>query len=191
MRSRFLLLLVLAAAFSGGCRHIPYLKKFVKPDYYPYLASKLYSFEYKRKWGDPHKTEHGVEVRSPDGTGSWTLEFLPEKDKDFKPVDKYRRDMAVWGSTEDSHVVKNVVFSSRTAVQIQFTHYEYDQNYLVGERVHVQTVNVTAVPDPRGMFIITYRAPREEFWNRKTRKEYDRWLQTLVLSYPPEEKPRR
>ena len=189
MRIRNLLLLAVVAL--GGCRHIPYFKKWAKPPYYPYLATKLYSFEYKRKWGDPLKIKHGVEVRSPNATGSFAIEFIPKADQDYLPIEKYRRDMAVWGSVEDSHVVKTVSFSSRPAYNIQFTAYEYDQNYLVGEQVKVQTVNVTAIPDPRGMFIHTYRAPREHFWNRKTRKEYVRWLQTLVLSFPPEEKPRR
>ncbi|MBI4345830.1 MAG: hypothetical protein HY553_03180 [Elusimicrobia bacterium] len=188
MRKSWAVLALVLVAAAAGCRHIPYLKKWAKKPYYPYLGSKMYSFEYPRKWGDPITLDHGVELRSPQGTGSFSIQFIPKAHKDYKPPEKYRREMGTWGSVEDSHIVKQVVFSSRTAYNVIFTHYEYDHRYMVGQQLNVQRVDHTAIPDPRGMFVHVFRAPREHWNDRRLRKEYRRWLGTLVLSAPPEQR---
>jgi hypothetical protein len=172
---------------SLGCAHIPYFKRWAKKPYYPYLKHKMFSFEYPRKWGDPVATEYGVEMRHPDGLGLFSIEYIPNEAKAYKPPDKYRRDMTVWGSVEDTHVLTRIQFSSRTAYNVRFTSYEYDARYLLGEQVKVQMTDHTMVVDPRGLFVLTFRTPRDEFWNRKMRKEHRHWLGSLVLAAPPED----
>lgn len=184
---RLVLPFLLAAVASSGCAYIPYFKRWAKKPYYPYLKSKMFSFEYPRKWGDPVATDHGVEVRHPEGLGSFSIEFIPKEHRDYKPPEKYRRDMAGWGSVEDTHVIARVEFSSRPAYNVRFTSYEYDARYLLGEQVRVQLTDHTMVSDPRGLFVIVYRTPRDEFWNRKLRKEYRHWLASLVLAAVPQE----
>lgn len=186
MTRRFAVL-VAFLLLGSGCAHIPYFKKWHKKPYLPYLKSKMFSFEYPRKWGDPNPLEFGAELRHPEGLGRFSLEFIPKTAPTYKTPEKYRREMSQWGSVEDKHLVARIEFSSRPAYNVQFTSYEYDARYLLGEQVKVEFTDYTVAADPRGVFVLIFRAPREHFWNKKLRKEYRRWLNSLVLAALPQD----
>ena len=178
--------LLAAVLPAAGCSHIPYLKKLVKPRYYPYLESRLFSFVYPRKWGEPAKLEYGVQLREPGGRMACSVEFLPKESKAYVPPDTYRKDMSQWGAVEDDHRVYRIEFSSRPALQVRFTTYEYDARYLLGQQVRVSKTEQIMVPDPRGLFRIAYQTPVDLFWEKRNRKEFEHFLGSLVLSYPSE-----
>lgn len=186
MTRRFLAALILVAA-CGGCRHIPYFKKWYKAPYLPYLKHKMFSFEYPRKWGDPVKLDYGAELREPEGLGSFSIEWIPKEAKDYKNPEKYRREMALWGSVEDRHIVNRLEISSRTAYNVTFTSYDYDPRYMLGEKVQIGMTDFTVAADPRGVFVLVLKAPRGNFWDKKLRKEYDRWRASMTWSALPEE----
>ena len=118
---RALPLLLLVA--SAGCAHIPYFKKWAKKPYLPYAKSKRYAFEYPRKWGEPVATGRGAELRHPDGLGSFSIAFVHKNDPDYQSPDKYRRDMAAWGSVEDAHMVSRIEFSrDRKSTRLNSSH---------------------------------------------------------------------
>ncbi|MCX5790037.1 MAG: hypothetical protein NTX64_16265 [Elusimicrobia bacterium] len=178
-----------AALAAAGCARIPYLKRFVKPPYYPYQKkTALYSFEYPRKWGEPSKMEFGAELREPKGRMTVSVEFVPKESKAYVDPATYRKDMSQWGSVEDEHRVYRVEISStaRQGLQARFTTYEYDARYLLGQEVRVTMTELTIVPDPRGLFRVVYRAPRNLFWNAANRRQLQHFLKSLVLSPPPE-----
>lgn len=186
MARRILATVMLAFVFAG-CKHIPYFKKWYKPPYLPYLGSKMFSFEYPRKWGEPAKLEHGAEIREPKGLGSFSIEWIPKEAKAYKTPDKYRREMALWGSVEDSHIVRKIEISSRTAFNVVFTGYEYDPRYMLGEKVAVRMTDFTVAADPRGVFVLTLKAPRESFRHPKLRKEHARWRESMTWASLPQD----
>ncbi|MBI4424390.1 MAG: hypothetical protein HY554_11710 [Elusimicrobia bacterium] len=174
---------MLAAALFSGCARMPYFKRWAKKPYLPYLESKLFSFEHPRAW-QPVRLPDGAEVRDPDGGAVFSVEFLPLAHPAYKPPKEYRRDMAAWGAIEDKHLVYEIELSSRPAYRVLFTTYEYDARYLLGEKVRVESAELTLVPDERGLFLVKYRAPRGEFDAARNRAQYARFLENLVLSAP-------
>ena len=186
MVRKTLLLLACLAVAASGCSHIPYFRRWAKKPYYPYLKNKMFSFEHPRKWGDPIEIPGGVEFRAPERTAAFSMAFIERADPEYKDPDLYRRAMASWGAVEDEHRVETVEISSRTAYRVRHTTYRYDPEYLLGEKYQVSFTETMIVPDPRGLFIIRYYAPLEEFWRRRNLKHYQYFLRSLVMSAPKE-----
>ncbi len=171
----------------AGCSHIPFFKRWArKAPFLPYQADPMFSCQYPRRWL-PELIEGGVRFREPKGRAHFSIIFVAKDEKGYKPPDELRREMAAWGSTEDPHLVSDTLISSHTAFRVRYTRYEYDPQYLLGEKARVSLAEASAVPDPRGVFLILYRAGREDFWRKKYRAPYLHFLNSLLFSPLPEE----
>lgn len=155
-----------------------------KPTYYHYLDNPWFTCEYPRKWGDGTRIPGGVEFREPENRARFSIAYIPRDDPEYRDPDRYRRDMAAWGSVEDAHRVLETQVSSRTAYAVQFTNYEYDPEYLLGQKVDVRYVEAIMVPLESGMYVLRYQADKNKFWAKKFRKPYEYFLQNLILIEP-------
>lgn len=186
-RTRPACLLLAAAAALSGCSYIPIVRAFFRKPYLPYLYSSEFSFEYPWRWGDGRKIAGGVEFKEPEGRALFAVVYHPKGSPKYIEPARYRQEMPDWGAVEDSHVVYDVVVSSRPAHMVQFTVYEYDPELLLGAQAKVRFTEIIMAPDPKGIYLIRYEAEKADFWKPRYRRHYEHFLKTLVL-VPHEEK---
>jgi len=167
---------------ASGCGRVPALKP-----YYPYLGHPRFSFEYPRLW-KAQSIPGGVSLLEPKGRAEISIAYHSQGTPEYKPPELYRQYMAAWGAVEDSHQVSEVSVSSHTAFMARFTSYQYDPEYLLGEKVKVLLVEVLMVPEPEGMYVVRYQARKDDFWKKSWRGCYEHFLGSLILAWP---KPRK
>lgn len=171
----------------SACAHIPFFRRWARKPYIPYEANPRFSFEYPRGWSAGVAIPGGIEFRDPKGRAAFSAAFYARGSKEYKPPELYRQYMSGWGAVEDAHRAYKVVVSSRTGYQVQFTTYDYDPEYLLGERYRVWFTEATMLPEADGLFVLRYHAPRSEFWKNRHRRHYLHFLKSLALTTPPEE----
>ncbi|OGR82795.1 MAG: hypothetical protein A3J74_10790 [Elusimicrobia bacterium RIFCSPHIGHO2_02_FULL_57_9] len=115
------------------------------------------------KWGEPVKAASGLEWRQPKGRARIAVNFLVPDAEGYKPQEDYLKDMRAAGSPEDSHMLREVILSSRTAYAATYTTYYYPPADLVGSRVEIYRSETLLVPDNGGFYLVRYRAQREHF----------------------------
>lgn len=172
----------------GGCanaprwvRVTPVLKLIYRPYASPYMENPKFSFDIKRTWKGPIPIEGGVRFRHPRGVASISVSYHLEGASGWKEPREYKRWMRLQGSTEDSHIVDQVVVSSYPASHVVFTTHEYSPEYLLGVKKEVIRTELLLLPDEQGIFLIRYDAAVRDF--ARQRKVFVRMLDSLTLAY--------
>lgn len=192
MRAAALLLAAVAlAACANPPRWVKRTRPFTilyRPYALPYLENPKFSFEMKRDWKGPENVEGGVRFRAPRGEAAVTVTYVLEGAPGWREKKAWRQWMRQQGSTEDSHVVDEVVVSSRPAVHVVYTEHHYDPEVLLGERSTVRRVELLVHPDEQGAFLIRYEGLLRDF--HRHRGAFLRMLESLTLAFadppPPE-----
>lgn len=192
-RAFLVLSLLTAAAFGGaGCanpprfvKRTPGLRLLYRPWSKPFLDHPQFSFYIKSDWEGPQSVDGGVRFVDPRGRAWISVVFLMPNMEGYKPLSDYRQYMREQGTIGDSHVLSEIQISSRTASVARFTTYDYSPEFLLGEVVNVLYTELVLVPDPAGIYVIRYEAPKESFF--RFYRVQASMLQTMTLATPREE----
>ncbi|MFA6028775.1 MAG: hypothetical protein WC969_02850 [Elusimicrobiota bacterium] len=180
-------LLLLAAALPvlacanppNFVKKTPVLRTLYRPPFKPYLDSPVFSFEIRRSWTGPEPVAGGTRYRSKDGASTIEVAFHAENAKGWRPVAELRRDMAAWGSVEDTHTVVPVRVSTASAYRVAFTSYEYDPEYLLGASSRVTFTDFVLVPDPEGIIVARLRVPKGDY--ERHLRTFNELLRSMVI----------
>lgn len=193
--SRVLSGLIVLTFMTGflGCRNPPrfvkrtrVLRLLYRPWSRPFLDHPQFSFYIKSSWKGPFSLPGGVRYTDPKKRAWITVQFIMPNMKGYKRPNKYRQHMREQGTVGDSHVLRTVEISSRTASVARFTTFNYSPEFLLGESVKILQTEVTMVPDQAGIYIMRYEAPKRNFFRfYKVQQEF---MKSLVLASPMEEK---
>lgn len=180
-------------AVASGCanpprfvKRTPVLRLLYRPWSKPFLDHPQFSFYIKRDWKGPDSVDGGVRFVDPKDRAWISIRFLLPNAEDYKTPNRYRQYMREQGAVEDSHVLRTVQISSRTASIARFTTYNYAPEFLLGESVKVLYTEMTMIPDPAGVYILRYEAPKKYFF--KFHRVHRELMQSLTLATPAEEK---
>ncbi|MFH1726156.1 MAG: hypothetical protein ABII00_16225 [Elusimicrobiota bacterium] len=163
-------------------RRMPLLRLLHRPWGMPYFGDPRFSFQVKKDWVGPEALDDGVRFSDPKGRGRLEIFFHKKGTPGWKEPGAYRRFMREQGSTEDAHVLDEIVISSRAASVARFTTYLYAPAFLLGTKVDVATTVLILAPSPQGNFVIRFETVRERFPGLyRVLREF---LETLTLSEP-------
>jgi len=191
---RILLALSFSAAASagGGCanpprfvKRTPVLRLLYRPWSKPFLDHPQFSFYIKSNWKGPQSVDGGVRFSEPKGRAWVSILFLMPSMEGYREINDYRQHMREQGTVADSHVLTEMEISSRTASVARFTTFDYSPEFLLGEVVKVLYTELILVPDPAGIYLIRYEAPKDQFF--RFYRVQERMLESLTLATPKEE----
>lgn len=180
--------LIAALALACGCataprfvRRTPMLRRlFFRPAVKPYLASQRYLFFYPRGWREPEPIKNGVAVAAPKGRARIGLQYFSKDELGFVPPVKFRQWLREQGEVDDSHLLDELLVSSRAAVRARFHATEYETGALLGSRSESRYSEVLMIDDPDGYFVARFDAPRDRA--RRYLPAFAGLLDTLMLS---------
>lgn len=182
-------LILAAACLPCACswaprfvRKTPVLRLLYRPSILPYLDDPMFSLEVRRGWKGPEKIPGGVRYEA-GGRASISVAFHASGTEGWKPPEEFRRRMKESGSVEDSHILQEVVLSSRPACRIGYTTYLYDREVLLGERVDIRYTDLVMVPDPEGIFTAKLESAKADY--PVYRRDFENLLENLTLRQPP------
>lgn len=177
-------LCVLPAACSRPrfIRKVPGLRVFYRPWASPYLEHPRFSFEIKRSWKGPEPAVGGPIFTEPKGRAAVSVAFHAQGEPGYKPPTAYRQHMREQGAVHDSHILTELLISSRTASRAVYTSYRYHPEYLLGEQVQTRMTDHIMIPDEEGIYVVRYEADRRHFF--RFHHVLERMLKTLVLLEP-------
>ncbi len=176
-----------------GCRNPPrfvkrnpVLRVLYRPYGKPFLDHPQFSFYIKRNWEGPQSLTGGVRFAEPRERAWITIQFLMSNMEGYRTAGNFRQHMREQGTVGDSHVLREIEISSRTASAARFTTYNYSPEFLLGESVKILKTEMTMVPDQAGVYIIRYEAPAGNF--HRFYGVHEKFIESLILATPGEEK---
>jgi len=166
-------------------KRTPVLRLLYRPWSKPFLDHPQFSFYIKRDWNGPISINGGVRYFEPKKRAWITVQFLMSNMEGYKSPNRYRKFMREQGTIGDSHILDTIEISSRTADVARFTTYDYAPEYMLGESYKVLMTEMTMIPDPAGVYVLRYEAPRRYFSKfYKVQKEF---INSLAVASPREE----
>ncbi len=114
-------------------------------------------------WGQPKAAPGGLRWSEPKGRAEVLVAYMQPDVPGYKPRDRYLDDMRAAGSPEDTHVLTEIMISSRPAQVATYTTYLYGEAALPGSEVRVFKTETLLVPAADGYYILRYRALRASF----------------------------
>lgn len=132
------------------------------------------------EWGEPREVPGGLEWRHPRREARVQVAL-----RSSPPLSQALEELKGLGSTEDSHVHREVRLSTRSAYAVRYTTHHYPEPYLTGSVVKVAVTETLLVPDRDGYWVVQMRAARGEF--SKLLADFVRFRDLLKLDPPPKE----
>lgn len=129
----------------------------------PRLQADHFSYIDLLQWGQPIKTAMGLEWRQPQDRARIAVNFSASGTEGYKPREGYLTDMRAAGSPEDSHMIRDIILSSRTAHAATYTTYYYPPSNLVGHEPEVYRTETILIAAGDDYHLVRYRARREYF----------------------------
>ncbi len=189
MFRRVLILLCVFVGAGPGCANPPRFVKnsdrlsrwFYRPPNSPHIYSDRIFFEISRKWKGPETNALG-EVRyvHPKGRAFIIAAWYANGSADWMPPVKYRQYMREQGTVSDSHMLEEIVVSSRTASRAVFTDIEYDPERVLGAKSKSTRIEIVMVPDAAGLYVFRYESSTRLF--RRYRRVFAEVLKTAILA---------
>lgn len=132
------------------------------------------------EWGEPRSLPGGLEWRHPDKEARIQVEL-----RSSPPLSRALESLKGLGSSEDSHVHRDVLISTRPAHAVRYTTYHYPEPYLTGSVVKVAVTETLLVPAAGGYWVVQMRAARGDF--SKLLPAFVKFRDLLRLDPPPKE----
>jgi hypothetical protein len=129
----------------------------------PLHETARFSYVDTLEWGEPTPVKEGLEWRHPKEKARIRLRLVTGREAALRPLAAFLRELKEQGSPEDTHILREVVLSSRPASAVRYTTYHYPEPYLVGSVVRVSITETLVVEDPQGYFVLQFRCAREDF----------------------------
>jgi hypothetical protein len=139
-------------------------------------------FTYKDEflhWGKPNPITGGLEWKQPQDYARIALVVLTPGMRGYRPKDEYLKFLRDAGSPEDSHVLKEELFSGKPAYTALYTTYFYPEGNLAGSAVRTLITETVYVPDGDANVLLVYRARKKYFDH--FHKHFDRFRASVVL----------
>lgn len=146
-----------------------------------YLGGRV-SFDLPRGWKAPVEAPGGTALVDGDGRSGAGVSFFKEGEPGWESPADYKRRLRSWGSVEDSPLFKTVTVGGRYGTRRRWTTHRYKGPWLkLGRDSEVFLTETLLIPDLEGIYVVWFRAPKEEFAER--RGGYAELLKSLRL--PP------
>lgn len=130
------------------------------------VLSERFYFELPRGWKPPVTAPGGATLIDGEGRAGATVAFHQEGSADWSPADEVRRRLRSQGSVEDPPDLETVTLSGRFAIRRRWTTHRY-KGKLLGTKEEVLYSETLLVPDPEGIYLISFRAAKAEFKARR------------------------
>lgn len=179
---------LLPLLLASACANPPkFVKKnavlralFYSPWGQPYVTSPNFTFVIRRSWKGPVEIPDGVRYVEKRKRASISIAYHPQGTPNWTEPEVFKRRMREQGSVEDRHVLDEIIISTRPASRVFFTTYEYDSEYLIGEKMDVLYTELILIPDPEGIYVIRFESLRSRF-GRYRKGVFRPFLKSLTL----------
>lgn len=130
------------------------------------VVSERFYFELPKGWKAPVAAPGGATLVDGEGRSGATVAFYPEGSAEWSPPEDFRRRLRSQGSIEDSLELETVTLAGRFATRRRWTTYRY-KGKLLGTKKEVLYSETLLIPDPDGVYLISFRAMKAEFKARR------------------------
>lgn len=128
---------------------------------------RLY-FELPSGWKAPVEAPGGALALDGDGLGAASLAFHPEGSERWSEPADVRRRLRSNGSIEDGGLLQTVTLSGRYGTRRRWTTHRYKGKWSrLGAAEEVVYTETILVPDPEGIYLLSFQAPKKEFDRRR------------------------
>ncbi|MBI3298807.1 MAG: hypothetical protein HYZ75_11620 [Elusimicrobia bacterium] len=134
---------------------------------FAYLSDRLY-FELPRGWKAPVTAPGGATIVDGAGRSAATAAYHPEGSPAYDDPEAYRARLRSQGSIEDSAHLETVTLSGRFGTRRRWTTHRYKGSWhKLGEKEEVLYTEAILIPDPKGIYIFSFKALKTEFSARR------------------------
>ena len=130
------------------------------------VISERFYFELPKGWKTPVAASGGATLIDGEGRAGATVAFHPSGSPEWSPPEDFRRRLRSQGSVEDSPELETVTLAGRFATRRRWTTYRY-KGKLLGSSKEVLYSETLLIPDPEGVYLISFRATKAEFKARR------------------------